>query len=87
MLAQNEENLATARSYLAGTSDFPQRAALNQLPGTFLTEYYATLARWIVWARGVVDTWPDDVTAAAFDRDAAVQGVARAEEIERLLCL
>ena len=85
VLAQNEENLAAARSYLAGTSEFPQRAALNQLPGMFLTEYYATLARWIVWATGVVDTWPDDVASAPFDRDAAAQGVERAEEIERLL--
>jgi DNA-binding PadR family transcriptional regulator len=85
VLAQNEENLAAARAYLEGTSEFPQRAALNQLPGMFLTEFYATVARWVVWANDVVEAWPDDVRAAPFDRDAAAEGVARAEEIERLL--
>src|SRR5438477_9924730 len=40
VLEQNEENLTTARAYLAGQSDFPQRATLNQLPGRFLAEFY-----------------------------------------------
>jgi hypothetical protein len=43
------------------------------------------VARWVVWANDVVEAWPDDVSAAPFDRDAAAEGVARAEEIERLL--
>src|SRR5581483_5537659 len=72
-------NLATARAYLAGEGAFPERAALNQLPGRFLTEFYATVARWVTWATTVVDTWPDDVTAATFDVAVAEEGVARAE--------
>ena len=85
VLEQNEENLATARAYQSGTGAFPERAALNQLPGVFLTELYATVARWVVWAEGVVAAWPDDVRAATLDGDAARRGVAVAEEIERLL--
>jgi PadR family transcriptional regulator, regulatory protein AphA len=85
VLQQNEENLATARAYLAGDSAFPQRAALNQLPGRFLTDFYLTVARWVNWTTDVVDGWPDDVTDAPFDKGAAEQAVARAEEVERLL--
>ncbi|HEY2812976.1 MAG TPA: helix-turn-helix transcriptional regulator [Acidimicrobiales bacterium] len=85
VLQQNEENLATALAYLAGESDFPPRAALNQLPGRFLTDFYLTVARWVEWATDVVDGWPDDVTDAPFNMEAAEQAVARAEEVERLL--
>ena len=45
VLDQNEENLATGRAYLEGHGAFPQRAALNQLGGRFLTEFYVTVAR------------------------------------------
>ncbi len=85
VLEQNEENLATARAYLAGESAFPERAALNQLPGRFLTEFYATVARWVEWATRVVDAWPEDVTAATFDVGVAEEGVALAEEVNRIL--
>jgi len=86
VLEQNEENLATARAYLAGESAFPQRAALNQLPGRFLTDFYATVARWIDWATTIVDTWPDDVADAPFNIPAAEESVALAEQVERILC-
>lgn len=85
VLEQNQENLAAARAYLAGHGEFPQRAALNQLPGMFLTEFYATVARWVDWAAVVVDTWPDDVTDAPFDVDAARRGVELAERIDEIL--
>lgn len=81
VLDQNEENLATARAYLDGRSAFPERAALNQLTGRFLTEFYVTVARWVRWATEIVDTWPDDVTRAPFDRAAAEEGVRLAESI------
>jgi DNA-binding PadR family transcriptional regulator len=57
---QNVENLATARAYPAGDGAFPQRAALNQLAGRFLTEYYAMVDRWATWAAEVVEGWPDN---------------------------
>ena len=85
VLEQNQENLAAARAYLAGEGEFPERAALNQLPGMFLTEFYATVARWVAWASAVVDAWPDDVSDATFDLDAARRGVALAEGIEEIL--
>jgi PadR family transcriptional regulator AphA len=85
VLEQNEENLATARAYLEGRGAFPERAALNQLPGRFLTEFYVMVARWVEWASQVVDTWPDDVTKAPFNIAAAEEGVRLAESIPRTL--
>jgi PadR family transcriptional regulator AphA len=85
VLEQNEENLATARAYLAGQGQFPQRAALNQLPGRFLTDFYVTVARWVEWALAVVEEWPDDVTSAPFDQAAAEEGVALAETVNTIL--
>jgi DNA-binding PadR family transcriptional regulator len=85
VLEQNEENLAAARAYLEGRSAFPERAALNQLTGQFLTEFYATVARWVRWASEVVEAWPDDVTEAPFDMTAAEEAVRIAESIPALL--
>jgi DNA-binding PadR family transcriptional regulator len=81
VLDQNVENLETARAYLEGRSAFPERAALNQLGGRFLTDFYATVARWVDWAFAVVEDWPDDVRDAPFDVEAAEEGVRRAESI------
>ncbi len=85
VLDQNEENLATARAYLEGRGPFPERAALNQLPGRFLTDFYVMVARWIEWATQVVETWPDDVTQAPFNTAAAEEGVRLAESIGLLV--
>ena len=84
VLSQNEENLATARAYLEGTGAFPQRAALNQLTGRFLTDFYVTVAEWVEWATGIVEDWPDDVSMAAFDVVAAEDAVRLAEHIQAL---
>jgi DNA-binding PadR family transcriptional regulator len=85
VLDQNEENLATARAYLEGRGAFPQRAALNQLTGRFLTDFYVMVARWIDWASGVVAEWPDDVREAGFDAAAGEEGVRLAESVESVL--
>jgi DNA-binding PadR family transcriptional regulator len=85
VLEQNEENLATARAYLEGRSAFPERAALNQLPGRFLTDFYVMVAGWVQWAGEMVERWPDDVTRAPFDTAAAAEAVELAESISRLL--
>ncbi len=85
VLEQNAENLAAARAYLAGESDFAQRAALNQLTGRFLTDFYVTVARWVAWATATVETWPDDPAAAPFDRSVAEEAVRLAESIPALL--
>jgi PadR family transcriptional regulator AphA len=75
VLEQNQENLVAARSYLAGEGPFPQRAALNQIPGRFLTDFYVTVARWVAWASEIVDSWPDDVRDAPFSIAIAEEGV------------
>jgi DNA-binding PadR family transcriptional regulator len=84
VLAQNEENLATARAYKEGRGAFPERAALNQLPGRFLTEFYLMVARWVQWADEVVESWPEDVTQAPFRSEAAEESVRLAESIPRM---
>jgi len=83
VLEQNEENLATARAYLEGRSAFPERAALNQLAGRFLTDFYVMVAQWIDWASHQVDQWPDDVRDAPFDVAAAQEAVRLAESVAR----
>lgn len=85
VLEQNRVNLEAALSYRDGRSSFPERAALNQLVGRFLTDYYAMIAEWTSWAAGVVDRWPDDATDAPFDQDIANEIVRRAENVGGLL--
>jgi DNA-binding PadR family transcriptional regulator len=81
VLEQNRENLVAARAYLAGEGPFPERAALNQLGGRFLTDFYATVARWVEWAMEIVDGWPDDVRQAPYDIAAAEESLQLAESI------
>jgi PadR family transcriptional regulator AphA len=78
---QNEENLATARAYLAGQGAFPERAAVNLLGGRFLTDLYAMVARWAEWATSVVEDWPDDPRHAVADPIAQEEAVRVAESI------
>jgi DNA-binding PadR family transcriptional regulator len=85
VLEQNEENLATGRAYLEGRGLFPQRAALNQLGGRFLTDFYVTVARWVRWAEEHVRDWPDDVLDAPFDAATAAEAVGMAESISGIL--
>lgn len=47
--------------------------------------FYVSVARWVEWASAIVDTWPDDVTAAPFDHAAAREAVALAESVETIL--
>jgi len=82
---QNQENLATARAYLEGTGAFPERAALNQLAGRFITDFYVMVAEWVAWASQVVDGWPEDVRDAPFDVRAAEEGVRRAESVAKII--
>jgi PadR family transcriptional regulator AphA len=85
VLDQNEENVATARAYLEGRSAFPERAALNQLAGRFLTDFYVMVAHWVAWASHVVDDWPDNVRNAPFDVAAADECVRLAESVAKMM--
>ena len=82
---QNAENLAAARAYLDGRGAFPERAALNQLAGRFLTDFYVMVAHWVTWASQVVDSWPDDVRNAQFDAVAAEASVRLAESVAEIV--
>jgi DNA-binding PadR family transcriptional regulator len=64
---RNEGNLAAAKAYASGEGAFPSRAAQVFLVGTFLTDFYALVARWAEWASGVVETWPEDPAQARVD--------------------
>jgi DNA-binding PadR family transcriptional regulator len=75
---RNEDNLAAARAYLAGTGPFQPRAAQNMLVGAFLTDFYAMVARWAEWASAMVDRWPDDPSQAVADPAAMWQILDRA---------
>ncbi|HUP73316.1 MAG TPA: helix-turn-helix transcriptional regulator [Acidimicrobiales bacterium] len=85
VLRQNEENLATARAYLEGRGAFPERAALNQLGGRFLTDFYVMVAQWVDWASQLVDHWPDDVRHAPFNVAAAEESVRLAENVAKIV--
>lgn len=82
--SENEENLATARAYLAGEGEFPERAAINQLGGRFLTDFYLLVSSWAEWAISVVDEWPDDPRQAAFDPEIQAEGVRRAQRTAQM---
>jgi DNA-binding PadR family transcriptional regulator len=79
--AQNEENLATARAYLDGTGEFPERVAVNHLVGRFLTDFYAMVANWAAWAAETVDTWPDDPSQAKVEPTALAETATRAARV------
>ncbi len=85
VLEQNQENLATARAYLDGSGAFPERAALNQLAGRFLTDFYVMVDQWVDWASELVEAWPDDVRSAPFDVSVAEEGVRLAEQVQKVV--
>jgi hypothetical protein len=64
---ENAENLVAGRAYLAGRGSFPERAAPNLIGGRFLTDFYAMVADWALWATKIVETWPDDPRGVPLD--------------------
>jgi PadR family transcriptional regulator AphA len=64
---RNAENIAVARSYVAGTGPFPERAAVLSVVGRFLTEFADMVNEWADWATTTIETWPDDPSKAEPD--------------------
>jgi hypothetical protein len=64
---RERRNLVAGRAYLAGRGGFPERAALNLIGGRFLTDFYAMVADWALWATKIVETWPDDPRGVPLD--------------------
>jgi PadR family transcriptional regulator AphA len=59
--------VAVARSYLAGTGPFPERAAVVSLVGQFHTDFADMVRGWADRATATVETWPDDPSLAEPD--------------------
>jgi DNA-binding PadR family transcriptional regulator len=57
---QNDENIAVARSYLAGTGPFPERVGVLTVVGGFMTDFADMVGNWADWATSIIDDWPDD---------------------------
>jgi PadR family transcriptional regulator, regulatory protein AphA len=63
----NAHNIAVARSYLAGTGPFPERAAILTVVGRFLTDFTDMVAAWADQATRTIESWPDDPSQAQPD--------------------
>ena len=70
----SEEQLAAGapvpQAYLAGRGPFPERLPWLILVGQFLVDFNLMVEHWADWARGVVETWPDDLSDARPDWEA-----------------
>lgn len=64
---RNAENIAVARSYLAGTGPFPERAAVLSVVGRFLADFADMVNTWADWAADTIEGWPDDPSQAEPD--------------------
>ena len=53
-----------ARTYLAGLGPFQHRAPVLALTARYLFDLADMTRQWADWATGVVDTWPEGITAA-----------------------
>ena len=60
-------NAPVPQAYLAGKGPFPERLPWLILVGQFLVDFHLAVERWADWAGGIVETWPDDLTAAQPD--------------------
>jgi DNA-binding PadR family transcriptional regulator len=64
---RQEQNIAVAHGYLAGTGPFPERAAVLSVVGRFHADFADMLTAWADWAQTTIDTWPDDPRKAKPD--------------------
>ena len=78
--AQEREHIAVARSYIAGTGPFPERAAVLALSGQFLTDFTDMVHHWAERAAATIQGWPDNVRDAKPDWS-AFENIARRDPI------
>ena len=55
------------QGYLDGNGPFPERLPWLLLVGKFLIDFLVTVEQWADWAGEVVESWPDDLSAAEPD--------------------
>jgi DNA-binding PadR family transcriptional regulator len=72
------ESSAIAQQYAAGEGPFPERSAQLELASRFMTDFYALVADWAVWAQERVATWPEDPRLARGDPTIAAETLRRA---------
>ncbi len=76
---QHRESIGIPRSYLDGEGAFPERLPWLVLCGEFLEQFDIMVERWTDWATSVVETWPDDITAAEAELDVLEAQARRSE--------
>ena len=64
---RNAENIAVARSYVASTGPFPERAAVLSVVGRFLTDFADMVNEWADRATTTIETWPENPSRAEPD--------------------
>jgi DNA-binding PadR family transcriptional regulator len=79
---QNAVHAEVARSYLAGTGPFPERAAVLAIVGRFIADFADMVERWSERAEATIAGWPDDPGRAEPDWG-ALEEVARRREARR----
>lgn len=74
---QNERNVSAARDYLETGGPFPGREGPVVLIGGFITQLTDMVMAWSDWAQREVESWPDDGSAPAPDREVLAEIAAR----------
>jgi hypothetical protein len=64
---RNAENVAVARSYVAGTGPFPERVAVLSVVGRFHTDFADMVDAWANWAAKTIQGWPEEPSRAKPD--------------------
>lgn len=80
---RTEATVHIPHEYLQGRGGFPERLPWIILVGEFLSRYTELVAAWAGWAAGIVETWPDNVTAATPDWPALERMAARGDTLLR----
>jgi len=78
-LARSTQTAAVGHEYLDGGGPFPERSAQTNVSVRFLIDFYALVAEWARWARGIVETWPEDPALAVADDALFRENLARAD--------
>jgi DNA-binding PadR family transcriptional regulator len=61
---RNAQNVAVARSYVAGSGPFPERAAVLAVVGRFHADFADMVGAWADRAAATIGAWPDQLRRA-----------------------
>jgi len=77
--ARSALTAAVGHQYLDQGGPFPERSAQSNVSVRFLIDFYALVADWARWARGIIEAWPDDPSKAIVDEALLRENVERAD--------